>query len=39
MNKLFKNILIFCLSLILLISVLIIAILWTYSNDIPDYKF
>ncbi len=39
MNKFFKNIFIFSLSFILLSGVLIISILWTYSNDLPDYKF
>ena len=39
MNKLFKNTIILFISLILLSSVLIIGILWTYSNDLPDYKF
>ena len=39
MNKLFKNFLILCASFILLSGVLIVSILWTYSNDLPDYKF
>ncbi len=39
MNKFFKNIFILTLSFVLLSSVLIIGVLWTYSNDIPDYKF
>ena len=39
MNKFLKNILIISLSLILLLSILIITVLWTYSNKIPDYKF
>ncbi|MDC0046252.1 PBP1A family penicillin-binding protein [Candidatus Pelagibacter sp.] len=39
MNKFFKNILIISLTAVLLLSILIIGILWNYSNNIPDYKF
>ncbi len=39
MNKYFKNILIILASFLLLLGILIFAILWTYSNKIPDYKF
>ena len=39
MHKFLKNILFFTLSLILLLGVLIFVVLWTYSNNIPDYKF
>ncbi len=39
MNKFLKNIVILSSSLVVLISILIISILWTYSNDLPDYKF
>ena len=39
MNKFLKNILIFSSSIILLSGIFIVGILWTYSNDIPDYKF
>ncbi len=39
MHKFFKNILIICISIVLLTSVFIVGVLWTYSNDIPDYKF
>ncbi len=39
MNKLIKNIFILALTCILLSGVLIISILWTFSNDLPDYKF
>tara|TARA_B100000963_G_scaffold185988_1_gene161685 strand:+ start:2868 stop:5204 length:2337 start_codon:yes stop_codon:yes gene_type:complete len=39
MNKLFKNILIVFISFFLLLSILILGILWSYSNSIPDYKF
>ena len=39
MSKLLKNILILSSSFIVLTLVLIISVLWTYSNDIPDYKF
>ena len=39
MNKFLKNLLIISLSLIILFAILIITLLWTYSNKIPDYKF
>ncbi len=39
MNKYLKNILILVSSIILLSVVLLIGILWTYSNELPDYKF
>ena len=39
MNKFFKNILIILSSLLLLTGILIFGILWSYSNNIPDYKF
>ena len=39
MNKFLKNILLISISIVLLTSVLIVGALWTYSNDIPDYKF
>ncbi len=39
MSKLIKNIFIGICSFFLLISISIIAILWTFSNNIPDYKF
>ena len=39
MTNIFKNILIIFLSLFLLASVSILVILWTFSNNIPDYKF
>ena len=39
MNSFFKNILIISISLILLLSILILSVLWTFSNNIPDYKF
>jgi penicillin-binding protein 1A len=39
MNKFLKKILIISLSFLLLLSILIFSILWTYSNSIPDYKF
>ncbi len=39
MNKFIKNIFILSTSLILLSGVLITSILWTFSNDLPDYKF
>ncbi len=39
MTKLFKNILILLLSISLLIVIVIFGILWSFSNNIPDYKF
>ncbi len=39
MNKFFKNIFILITSFILLSAISIISVLWTYSNDLPDYKF
>ncbi len=39
MNKFLRNIFILITSFILLSTILIISILWTYSNDLPDYKF
>jgi len=39
MNKIFKNIFISILTLLLLIIISILTVLWSYSNKIPDYKF
>ena len=39
MNKYFKNILVALSAFLLLSGILIFSILWTYSNNIPDYKF
>ncbi len=39
MNKFLRNIFTLITSIILLSAILIISILWTYSNDLPDYKF
>ena len=39
MHKFLKNILIISLSFLLLLGILIFSVLWTYSNNIPDYKF
>ncbi len=39
MNKFLRNIFILFTSFILIFAILIISILWTYSNDLPDYKF
>ena len=39
MNKLVKNIFITILSLLLISSILIVSVLWVFSNNIPDYKF
>jgi len=39
MNKFLKNTLIISLSSLLLLCILVFFVLWTYSNNIPDYKF
>ena len=39
MYKFFRNIFILITSFILLSAISIISVLWTYSNDLPDYKF
>ena len=39
MNNLLKNLFISFIGIFLLISVLLLAILWNFSNNIPDYKF
>ena len=39
MTNLLKKIFIFFLSLFLLSSVVILIVLWTFSNSIPDYRF
>ncbi len=39
MSNAFKNIIIVVTSSILLFSVLILSVLWSFSNNIPDYKF
>ncbi len=39
MTKLFKNILLFSSTILVLLGILTFSILWKYSNDIPDYKF
>jgi len=39
MSNIFKNIIIVIISSILLLCVLILSVLWSFSNNIPDYKF
>ena len=39
MNKFIKNTLFLLLSLLLLLGIFIFGILWSYSNNIPDYGF
>ena len=39
MSKFLKNIIVVIASSILLLGVLILGILWSFSNKIPDYKF
>ena len=39
MHNILKNIFIISTSIVLLTGVLIVGVLWIYSNDIPDYKF
>ena len=39
MTRLLKKILLIFSSFLLLISIVILGVLWTFSNNIPDYKF
>ncbi len=39
MKSFFKNIFVVIISLLLLSSITVLGILWTYSSNIPDYKF
>ncbi len=39
MTNLFKNISLFFISFLLLVSVAILIVLWTFSSSLPDYKF
>jgi len=39
MNKLFKKLILLSLAGFLIMSVAVIAILWAFSNKLPDYKF
>ena len=39
MNNFIKNIFIGVFSFLLISSIVIFSILWTFSNNIPDYKF
>ena len=39
MNNLIKNFFIVILSFILISLILVISVLWNFSNNIPDYKF
>ncbi|MBD1148291.1 penicillin-binding protein 1A [Pelagibacterales bacterium SAG-MED30] len=39
MTKLFKKLFAVLASFLLLISITILSVLWTFSNKIPDYKF
>ena len=39
MNNLLKNLFITFIGIFLLISILLVVILWNFSNKIPDYKF
>ena len=39
MNKFTKNILIAFISFLLIFFIIILMILWNFSNKIPDYKF
>ena len=39
MSNFFKNLIVVISSSILLLGVLILSILWSFSNKIPDYKF
>ena len=39
MNRLFKKIILLSLGSLLITSVALIAVLWAFSNKLPDYKF
>ena len=39
MSKFVKNIFLVVISLLLLFSLIIFSVLWSFSNKIPDYKF
>tara|TARA_B100001057_G_scaffold435659_1_gene466139 strand:- start:4013 stop:6349 length:2337 start_codon:yes stop_codon:yes gene_type:complete len=39
MNNIIKNITIAFISFLLLFSILVLVVLWNFSNNIPDYKF
>ncbi len=39
MHNLLKNILLILASIVLITGIFLVGVLWTYSNDIPDYKF
>ena len=39
MNKIIKNTLFVLLSFLILLGILIFGILWSYSSNIPDYRF
>ena len=39
MNTFFKKLLVVIISLFLLFFLLVLSILWNFSNNIPDYKF
>ena len=39
MNKFLKNALFVSLSFLLLLGIFVFGILWSYSNNIPDYRF
>ena len=39
MSKFLQNIVFISISFVLLLGILVFSVLWTYSNNIPDYKF
>ena len=39
MNKVIKNLVFYVFFLIILSVISIVIVLWTYSNELPDYKF
>ena len=39
MNRFIKNTFLITISLLLLFSLIILSVLWSFSNNIPDYKF
>ena len=39
MSKILKNLFIGFISFLLILSIIVLVILWNFSNNIPDYKF
>ena len=39
MSSIIKNIIVLITGIFLVLSVIVVTILWSFSNNIPDYKF